>query len=78
MKLRANPPGGDLRTESVLSGRPATSVFVRVNIGAQNRVHAREMALALSLEPLEHVAVAVNAQMHGGLRRMREQRALSG
>ncbi len=46
-------------------GRPATSAFVRVNIGAQNRVHAREMAFALSLEPLEHVAV--KAQMHGGL-----------
>lgn len=48
-----------------LSGRPAPSAFVRVNIGAQNRVHAREMACALSLEPPEHVAV--NAQMHGGL-----------
>ncbi len=42
-----------------------TSVLVRVNVRPQNRVHAREMALALSLEPLEHVAV--NTQMHGGL-----------
>jgi hypothetical protein len=48
-----------------LSARPATSVFVRVNVGAQNRVHTREMAFPLSLEPFEHVAV--NAQMHGGL-----------
>ena len=48
-----------------MSGRPAASVFLCVNIGAQNRVHAREMAFALSLEPLEHVAV--NAQMDGGL-----------
>jgi hypothetical protein len=38
---------------------------VRINIRSQNRVHAREMAFALSLEPLEYVAV--NAQMHGGL-----------
>ncbi len=40
-------------------------MFLRVDVGAQNRVHAREMACSLSLEPLEHIAV--NAQMHGGL-----------
>jgi hypothetical protein len=38
-------------------------VFVRVHVGAQNSVHAGKVALALPLEPLEHVAV--NAKMHG-------------
>lgn len=37
--------------------------LVRVNVGAQNGVHARKMAFALFLEPIEYVAV--NAKMHG-------------
>jgi hypothetical protein len=38
-------------------------VFVGVNVGAQNSVHAREMTVALSFEPVEYVAI--DAKMHG-------------
>jgi len=35
----------------------ATSAFLRLNIRPQNRVHAREMALAPFPKPLEYVCV---------------------
>lgn len=43
--------------------------LLRVDIGAQQRVHSREMTLALGFEPIDHVAV--EAQMHRGLSRKR-------
>jgi len=36
---------------------------MRVNVGAQNGIHACKVSVALSLEPVEYVAV--NAKVHG-------------
>ena|ERR1700722_684146 len=40
------------------------SFFIRLDIGAQHRVHPRQMTGALLFEPLEYVAV--DSQMHRG------------
>lgn len=44
--------------------RASRAAFLRFDVGAEDGVHAGEVALAVGLEPLDHVAV--EPQMNGG------------